>query len=125
MNIPKDLLYTESHEWVEQLENGNIRVGITDFAQSELGDIVFLELPEAGDPVLEGEAFADIESVKAASEIYSPVNGTIAAVNDELIDDPGRINSDPYDAWMIEITDASENASLLDAGAYERTLEEE
>ena len=125
MNIPQELLYTSSHEWVEKLDNGNLRVGITDFAQEELGDLVFLELPQAGDPVFEGEAFADVESVKAASEIYSPVNGTIAAVNEELMDDPGAVNADPYGAWLIEITEASENSSLLDAKEYEDMLEEE
>lgn len=125
MNIPKELLYTSSHEWIEKLDNGNIRVGITDFAQEELGDIVFLELPQEGDPVLEGEAFADIESVKAASEIYSPVNGTVAAVNEEAVDDPAIINEDPYGAWLIEIADPSDNTSLMDADDYEKALEED
>ena len=125
MNIPEELMYTSSHEWVETLDNGNLRVGITDFAQAELGDLVYLELPAAGDPVFEGEAFADVESVKAASEIYSPVNGTIAAVNEALMDEPGAVNDDPYGSWLIEITDASENSSLLDAKEYEDSLEEE
>ena len=119
MSVPKDLKYTRSHEWVEELDNGCVRVGITDFAQSELNDLVYLELPEVGDDVTAGEAFADVESVKAASEVFSPVSGVVSAVNDELQEEPGRINEDPYGSWFIEVEDVTLPDDLLSAEEYE------
>ena len=123
--VLENLKYAKSHEWVEELENGNVRIGITDFAQHELGDLVFVNLPEEGDEVSVGEAFADVESVKAVSDVMSPVSGVVAAINEELLDAPEKINEDPYGAWFIEVSDVSETEDLLDADAYEKACEEE
>ena len=119
MNIPAELKYTKSHEWVRFLDETTARVGLTDFAQNALGDLVFVNLPEAGDEAVSGESFADVESVKAVSDIYSPVTGGITAVNEELLDTPELINSDPYGAWLVEIGNISDQEELLDAAAYE------
>ena len=119
MNIPNELSYTKSHEWVKFLNSGSVRVGITDFAQHALGDLVFINLPEAGGNVKKEESFADIESVKAVSDIYSPVTGEITAVNESLLDDPASINTNPYEAWFIEVSDITDKEQLLDAAAYE------
>ncbi|HHI02751.1 MAG: glycine cleavage system protein GcvH [Candidatus Zixiibacteriota bacterium] len=120
MNIPTDLKYTKEHEWIKI--DGNLAVvGITDYAQGELGDIVFVELPSAGDDVKAGEPFGTIEAVKAVSEIFSPLSGKAAEVNELLEDDPMVINSDPYgDGWMIKIefSDAAELDSLLSSDDY-------
>jgi len=120
VNIPTDLKYTKEHEWIKI--DGNLAVvGITDYAQSELGDIVFVELPSAGDEVKAGEPFGTIEAVKAVSEIFSPLSGKAAEVNELLEDDPMVINSDPYgDGWMIKIefSDAAELDSLLSSDDY-------
>lgn len=97
---------------------------LTDYAQSELGDLVFVNLPEEGDEVTVGEAFGDVESVKAASDVYSPVTGTVSAVNEELLDAPESINEAPYDAWFIKVTDISEEEELLSAEEYEKFVEE-
>lgn len=126
-NIPTHLRYTESHEWVHADEDGNALVGITDHAQEALGDLVFVELPAVGDEVSQGDPVAVVESVKAASDIYTPVSGTIIAVNEDLDADPAIINSDPYnDGWLyeIELIDTEELEGLKDAEAYEETLEE-
>lgn len=126
--FPDDLRYTASHEWVDTQEDGNLRVGITDHAQEALGDLVFVELPNVGDRVDQGDACAVVESVKAASDIYSPVSGEVVAVNEALADDPGMINSDPYgDGWLFEVepSDPVEVDDLLDAEAYAEQLEEE
>lgn len=102
-DVPEELYYTESHEWVEQ-RNGSVRIGITDFAQDELGDIVFVELPSTGDTLERDEIFSVIESIKAVSDIYSPVAGDVVAINDDLRDTPEMINEDPFDdGWMIEV----------------------
>ena len=95
MNFPEELLYVKSHEWVQKQEDGTYLIGITDYAQDALGDLVFVNLPEEGDEVVKGETFADVESVKAVSDVFSPVSATIEAVNEELADDPALINSDP------------------------------
>ncbi|NLT57646.1 MAG: glycine cleavage system protein GcvH [Clostridiales bacterium] len=124
MNIPKELLYTRDHEWVQETGD-RVRIGITDFAQDALGDIVFINLPEEGDGVRMGESFADVESVKAVSDIYSPVSGRVAAVNADLLDSPEQINADPYGAWMIEVADITDRGELLDAAAYEKLCGEE
>ncbi|MEA5050626.1 MAG: glycine cleavage system protein GcvH [Oscillospiraceae bacterium] len=118
MNYPKELQYAKTHEWLSR-EGDTVKIGISDFAQSELGDLVFVNLPQAGDPVTAGEVFADVESVKAVSDIYSPVTGTVVAVNEALLDAPQTINADPYGAWFVEVGDVTDTAELLSAQAYE------
>ena len=118
--IPDDLHYVESHEWVRSAD-GTARVGITDFAQDELGDIVFVELPDEGVALAADDAFGVVESIKAVSDLYAPVGGTVAAVNESLFDTPELVNDDPYgDGWMIELELDDESAldELLDADAY-------
>ncbi len=123
-NIPKELQYTKSHEWLKK-EDTLYVVGISDYAQDALGDIVFVDLPEEGDTVTAGESFADVESVKAVSEVFSPVTGTVVAVNEALLDDPALINEDPYCSWLIKVSDVTETDELLDAAAYEEFCEKE
>ncbi|MEG1686497.1 MAG: glycine cleavage system protein GcvH [Angelakisella sp.] len=118
MNIPTNLLYSESHEWVDKLGADKARVGLTDFAQNQLGDLVFVNLPAVDDGVDCGQPFADVESVKAVSDVYSPVSGTVSAVNEELLDTPELINKEPYGAWMIEVSEVSDFGELMDADAY-------
>lgn len=118
MNFPTDLKYAKSHEWVRQ-EGDTYVIGLTDFAQDELGDIVFVNLPQEGDSVSAGEAFSDVESVKAVSDVLSPVSGVVEAVNEELMDDPAKVNSDPYGAWFVKVKEVSDVEELLDAAAYE------
>nr|MDD6335910.1 glycine cleavage system protein GcvH [bacterium] len=118
MNMPENLLYTKSHEWLQRLEDGRVRVGMTDFAQSQMGDLVFINLPEVGDAVTMGERFADVESVKAVEDVFSPVSGTVCAVNEALLDAPESVNSDPYGAWLAEMNEISQEEELLDAQAY-------
>ena len=119
MNFPEELKYTKSHEWL--LDNGDdtFTVGITDFAQDALGDLVFANLPEEGDPVTAEEPFGDVESVKAVSDVMSPVTGEVVAINEELFDAPELINNDPYGAWFIKVANVTDTEELLDAGAYE------
>ena len=119
MNIPENLKYTKSHEWVEFLSDGAARVGLTDHAQDALGDLVFVNLPEAGDGVTAGEAMGDVESVKAVSDIFCPVTGTVRAANEALLDAPEAINDDPYGAWLVEVEAITGQEELLDAAAYE------
>lgn len=126
-NIPEELKYTESHEWVSLEADGSARIGITDHAQEALGDLVFVELPAVGDNIDQGDACAVVESVKAASDIYSPLTGEVLAVNDALEDDPGIVNADPYgDGWLysVSLADAGELEDLMDAEAYAESLEE-
>jgi glycine cleavage system H protein len=125
MNIPKNLKYTDSHEWVKQESDGTVTVGITFHAQDLLGDVVFVENPAPGRKVNKGEECGVIESVKAAADIYAPVSGEIVAANATLADAPQKINEDPYAAWMFRIRpdDKSEVASLLDASAYQKVTE--
>ncbi len=118
MNIPADLKYSNDHEWVK-MEGDIALVGITDYAQSELGDLVFVNLPEVGDDAVAGEAFGDVESVKAVSDVLSPVNGRICEVNEELLDAPELLNSDPYGAWIIKVEDVDGLDDLMDAAEYE------
>ena len=125
MNIPAELRYTKSHEWVRTLEDGVVEIGLTDYAQSELGDIVFVNLPQEGDGVTAGETFADVESVKAVSDVYSPVTGSVTAVNEELLDAPQKINEAPYEAWMIRVQAEEEPQGLITAQAYEQIVREE
>lgn len=120
MNTPDNLKYTEAHEWVRQEADGTVTVGITDHAQDQLGDVVFVQHPETGRSVTKGEECGVIESVKAAADVYAPLSGEIVAANAELADTPEKINQDPYAAWLFRIkpSDAGELASLLDAAAY-------
>ncbi len=127
MNVPKDLQYTKTHEWVRADDEG-LTVGITDFAQAQLSDITYVELPAVGDQVDVEDEIAVLESVKAASDIYSPASGRITAVNSVLEDSPELINSDPYgDGWLFKIdpSDTSEVDDLLDADEYEDSLPDE
>ena len=117
MNIPEALRYTKSHEWLKE-EGGLYTVGLTDYAQHALGDIVFVNLPQEGDPVSAGDAFGDVESVKAVSDVLSPVSGVVAAVNEALLDNPALVNEDPYGAWLIQVEEVSGAEELLDAAAY-------
>ena len=117
-NVPAELKYTKSHEWVKE-EDGLYVVGLTDFAQDALGDIVFINMPEEGDDVASGESFADVESVKAVFDVFSPVSGTVAEVNEGLIDEPALINQEPYEQWLIKVKDVSDTEELMDAAAYE------
>ena len=117
-NVPAELKYNKSHEWVKE-EAGLYVVGLTDFALDALGDIVFINMPEEGDDVASGESFADVESVKAVSDVFSPVSGTVAEVNEGLIDEPALINQEPYEQWLIKVKDVSDTEELMDAAAYE------
>lgn len=125
MSTPKDLKYSEDHEWVKQ-EDGKVRLGITEFAQSELGDIVFVELPSEGDEITKGESFGSVESVKTVSELYAPLSGTVVEINEELEDSPELVNESPYEgAWMvvIELSDESQLDSLMDSAAYDEMVD--
>lgn len=127
MNLPEELKYSKEHEWV-RVEGNRAYIGITDFAQSELGDIVFVELPEEGDDVSQDDTFGSVESVKTVSELYSPVSGKVVEVNRELEDAPELVNESPYEkGWMIvvEMSDSSELEKLMDANAYEKMVTEE
>ena len=122
MEVREGLLYAKSHEWVKE-EGDVVTIGLTDYAQSELGDLVFVNLPEEGDCVTVGEAFGDVESVKAVSDVFSPVSATIEAVNEELADDPALINSDPYGAWFIKVSNLTDHEDLLSAKEYEKYVQ--
>jgi glycine cleavage system H protein len=127
MTTPKELRYSEEHEWVK-LEGATVRVGITHFAQSELGDIVFVELPEVGDEVTADEPFGSVESVKTVSELYAPISGKVVEVNEDLSDNPEFVNESPYEkAWMIVIepSDSSEVDKLMTAEQYEEMIKED
>lgn len=121
--IPKDLLYTKTHEWLRH-EDGTEVMGITDFAQEQLGDLTFVELPAEGETITAGQEMGSVESVKAASELYAPVSGTVEAVNPRLEDEPGLVNSDPYgDGWMVRIAPDGDPDGLLSAEEYEELVE--
>ena len=124
MKVEKGLMYSKSHEWIKE-EDGEFVIGITDYAQSALGDLVFISLPEEDDSVTLGESFGDVESVKAVSDIFSPVSGVVSAVNEEVIDAPESINSDPYGAWFIKVKDISDKEELMTAEEYEAFLASE
>lgn len=124
--IPNDRRYTASHEWVQPQADGSLRIGITDYAQSQLGDLVFLELPKVGRSVTAGEACAVVESVKTASDVYSPVAGEVVAINGELADSPELTNGDAYgQGWLFQLKPANPEdlAALLDATAYQHQIE--
>ena len=124
MNFPAELKYSKDHEWVK-FEDDTAIIGISDFAQDALGDVVFINLPAEGDEVNASEAFGDVESVKAVSDLVSPVSGTIVAVNEDLADAPETLNSDPYGAWIIKVEGVTAQEELLDAAAYEAFCAEE
>lgn len=118
MNFPDDLCYTKSHEWVKFEDETTVTVGLTDFAQSELGDLVFVNLPLTGDTFGAGDTFADVESVKAVSDVYSPVTGTISEINEALVDAPQLINEAPYEAWLVRFENITDQEDLLTAEEY-------
>ncbi|MBC6316793.1 glycine cleavage system protein GcvH [Listeria grandensis] len=125
MSLPKDLRYSEEHEWVKD-DAGNFVIGITDFAQDQLGDIVFVELPEVGDTITQGDSIGSIESVKTVSDFYAPITGKVVAINEVLEDEPELLNSAPYEAgWLLKVedVDAAQVAALLSADDYEKTLD--
>lgn len=127
MSLPNDLLYSKEHEWIKK-EGNTVRIGITDFAQDELGDIVFVELPEVGEEVKADEPFGSVESVKTVSELYAPISGKIVEINTELEDSPELVNESPYEnAWMIVIepSDESELEGLLSPEAYKELIEQD
>lgn len=119
LNLPKDVSYTEDHEWAGKA-GGNVRIGVSDYAQDQLGDIVFVEFPEVGDSFEKGDEFGSLESVKAVSELYIPISGEIVAINEALEDAPELINEDPYTNWIVEVkaNDDSELDALMDADQY-------
>ncbi len=124
MNFPAELRYSKDHEWLKT-EDGVAVVGISDFAQDALGDVVFINLPEVGDEVFAGESFGDVESVKAVSDLISPVSGVVCEVNENLIDSPEDLNSDPYGAWIIKVKDVTAEEKLLSADEYQAFCAEE
>ena len=123
--LPGDLLYTEEHEWLRKEEDGSVTIGITEHAQAALGDLVYVELPEVGAELEAGDEMAVVESVKAASDVYAPVSGTVIEVNGELADDPEKINSDPYgDGWIVRLQPGNgERGETLDPDAYQELLD--
>ncbi len=125
MSVPKELLYTEEHEWVNE-KNDDTIIGITDFAQSQLGDIIFLELPDIGDKIIAGEPFGEVEAVKTVSELYAPVNGTVIEINNHLEDSPDKVNQDCYgEGWIIKIKsdEKIEKENFLDYQDYAKLIE--
>ncbi|MBQ7255301.1 MAG: glycine cleavage system protein GcvH [Oscillospiraceae bacterium] len=124
MATPNELKYTSTHEWAK-IEGNTATIGISDHAQQALGDLVFINLPQEGDEAVAGEAFGDLESVKAVSDLISPVSGTICAVNEALLDAPEMLNEDPYGAWIIKVEMSGETEELLDAAAYDALCEQE
>ena len=126
--LPGDLLYTSEHEWLRRENDGSVTVGVTDHAQSALGDLVYVELPEVGQDVDNGGDMAVVESVKAASDVYAPLDGSIVAVNEELADDPEKINADPYgDGWIVRIqpSESIEESVLMTPDTYQELLDQE
>ena len=124
---PENLKYTAEHEWVKADGEGPVRVGITDYAQDQLGDIVYVQLPDVGSTVRAGDSFGEVESTKSVSDLFAPVNGTVTAVNEALVDQPDLVNSDPYgEGWLldIEVEDAAEVEALMDADSYQGQLDQ-
>ncbi len=124
MEVREGLKYSKSHEWIKE-EEDEVLIGLTDHAQSELGDLVFVNLPEEGEPLVLGEPFADVESVKAVSDVYAPVSGVVSSINEALLDAPESINDAPYDAWLVRVKDVTEQEELLTPEAYEEFVESE
>ena len=124
MNFPAELKYSKSHEWVKMLDDTTALVGITDYAQSELGDLVFINLPVVGDAVTKEEAFCDVESVKAVSDVVSPLTGVVAEINEALMDESQMLNESPYEAWIAKVEDITDTEELMDAAAYEAFIQQ-
>jgi glycine cleavage system H protein len=124
MSYPADLKYTKEHEWI-RIEGETGAIGITDFAQQQLGDVVYVELPDVGSTITAGSVFGTIESVKAVSELFAPVTGEVVETNSSIKDRPDHVNSKPHETWMVKVrlTDSSELAGLMDAGAYEQLIQ--
>ena len=122
---PKNLKYTKSHEWIKMIDDTTVEIGITDFAQHALGDIVFVNLPQVGDTFSIMDVLADVESVKAVSDIYSPVVGTVMEINEDLLDAPELLNKEPYEAWIVRMGEVRETEDTLTAEAYEKLTAEE
>lgn len=118
MEIKQGLLYAKTHEWVEFTDDTTAAVGLSDYAQHELGDLVFVNLPQTGDKIAAGKMFADVESVKAVSDVYAPVSGTVSEINEELLDAPEKINQSPYGAWIAKVEGVTDRSELMDADAY-------
>jgi glycine cleavage system H protein len=126
MNVPDDLRYTSDHEWARAEDGGGLRIGITDYAQDALGDIVFVQLPEPGAKVSAGDSFAEVESTKSVSDIFAPVSGTVGEINPDLVDAPQRLNEDPYgEGWLCVIVpdEGADTDGLLDAEGYRKLIE--
>lgn len=124
MKVIENYFYTKSHEWIQLFEDGTALIGLSDYAQNELGDLVFVNLPEVGDDLIVGEMFADVESVKAVSDVFAPINGKVLEINEELLDAPQKINEDPYGAWFVKVEGDVKPETLLDATAYQEYLTE-
>ena len=125
MTFPEELKYTKTHEWVKFVDEKTAYIGITDYAQDQLGDLVFVNLPAEGDALEAGQAFADVESVKAVSDVNSPVSGTVAKVNEALADEPEKMNSAPYEAWFVMAEDVTASEELMTAEEYEAFIASE
>lgn len=124
MSLPQDLMYTKDHEWVK-MEGDTATIGITDYAQKSMGDIVFINMPQEGDSFKAGDSLCDVESVKAVSDVFSPISGTVAAINEELLDAPEKLNQDPYGAWLVKLSGISDTGELISAADYEALCGEE
>lgn len=125
MKIPGDLWFSKTHEWVKFTEDGTALVGLSDHAQESLGDVAFINLCDEGDVLEAGDVLGDIESIKAVSDVYAPVGGRVLSVNEDLLDFPDRINSDPYGSWLVELEDVINSDTLMDAASYEEYLASE
>lgn len=125
MNLPKELSYTKTHEWVKWLDETTVLVGITDHAQESLGDIVFINLPEIDQQLTKDAAFGDVESVKAVSEVYSPVSGKVTKINEAILDSPEKVNQDPYGSWFMEVSEVNDKTALLTSEQYQSAITEE
>jgi len=125
MDTPKNLKYAKTHEWVEFLDDSSARIGLTDYAQKKLGKLVFVNLPLVGDELSLGQPLGDVESVKAVSDVISPLEGNVAEINEALLDAPGLINDDPYGAWLVKADDITNNDDLLSAEEYDAFCESE
>ncbi len=123
MNVPEELKYSKTHEWVKLLDKATCLIGITDYAQSELGGLVFINLPHVGDEAVQGEVLCDVESVKAVSDVISPVSGRIIEINEALLDAPEKLNDDPYGAWIAKLEEITITDPLMDAAAYAAFIE--
>ncbi|NLX94170.1 MAG: glycine cleavage system protein GcvH [Clostridiales bacterium] len=124
MKLPEDLFFSKTHEWVRYEQDGTAFIGLTDHAQEALGDVAFINLCDEGESFEFGDVIGDIESIKAVTDVYTPVSGTVTHVNDELLDAPEKINSDPYGSWLVEFEGVARNEELLDAEGYEKFLAE-